>query len=161
MGKRGPRKQPTKLRLLRGDPRKEGKKPNEPQPTTANVVPPDWLSGVALEKWHQIAPMMESMGVLTDADVDALARYCAMHEQFLKYLDQVRRGLDVLVIRDEAGKVKYMQVAPAATLLSKTAAAMLRLEQEFGLTPSSRSGIEVMNGSAKDSNPLTAFGITS
>ncbi len=160
MGKRGPRKQPTKLRLLRGDARKEGPKPLEPQPPADGVAPPEWLSGSALAKWHQLAPMMEAIGVLTDADVDALARYCALHEQFLKYLEQVRRGLDVLVIRDDAGKVRYMQVAPAASLLSKTAAAMLKLEQEFGLTPASRTGIEVNRGTANESNPLAAFGIS-
>jgi P27 family predicted phage terminase small subunit len=45
------------------------------------------------------------------------------------------------VIRDDKGKVKYMQSTPAATMMTKLAASMLRIEQEFGLTPSARSGL--------------------
>jgi len=74
-----------------------------------------------------------------------------MHEQFVKYLDQCRRGLDVLVIRDDEGKVKYMQSTPAATMLSKLAASMLRIEQEFGLTPSARSGLSATQGQQQES----------
>ena len=99
------------------------------------------MTGVAREKWDNVVPKLIGMGVMTNADVDTIARYCTMHEQFVKYLDQCRRGLDVLVIRDDAGKVKYMQSTPAATMLSKLAASMLRIEQEFGLTPSARSGL--------------------
>jgi P27 family predicted phage terminase small subunit len=99
------------------------------------------VSGVARSKWDEVVPKLIGMGVMTNADIDTIARYCTMHEQFVKYLDQVRRGLDVLVIRDDKGKVKYMQSTPAATMMTKLAASMLRIEQEFGLTPSARSGI--------------------
>ena len=69
---------------------------------------------MARSKWDEVVPKLIGMGVMTNADVDTIARYCTMHEQFVKYLDQCRRGLDVLVIRDDAGKVKYMQSTPAA-----------------------------------------------
>ena len=108
------------------------------------------MTGVAREKWDNVVPKLLGMGVMTNADVDTIARYCTMHEQFVKYLDQCRRGLDVLVIRDDAGKVKYMQSTPAATMLSKLAASMLRIEQEFGLTPSARSGLSGTQEKPKD-----------
>ena len=99
------------------------------------------MTGKSIEKWQEVVPKLVGMGVLTNADIDAIARYCTMYEQYVKYLEQVRRGLDVLVIRDDAGKVKYMQSTPAATMMTKLAASMLRIEQEFGLTPSARTGI--------------------
>lgn len=99
------------------------------------------MTGKSLEKWQEVVPKLLGMGVMTNADVDTIARYCTMYEQYVKYLEQVRRGLDVLVIRDDAGKVKYMQSTPAATMMTKLAASMLRIEQEFGLTPSARTGI--------------------
>lgn len=95
-------------------------------------------------------PKLIGMGVMTNADIDTIARYCTMHEQYVKYLDQVRRGLDVLVIRDDKGKVKYMQSTPAATMMTKLAASMLRIEQEFGLTPSARTGIATTQAKRKD-----------
>jgi P27 family predicted phage terminase small subunit len=129
------------LKIAKGNPGKRPLNTNEPQPPSSNITPPSWVTDKALDKWHEVVPLLVSMGVMTDADIEAIARYCAMHEQYLKYLDQVRRGLDVLVMRDDAGRVKYMQSTPAATMMMKLAASMLRIEQEFGLTPSARSGI--------------------
>lgn len=156
MGKRGPKKTPTRLRLLRGDPRKEGQHADEPMPPVGIVTPPEWVTGKALDKWNEVAPILTAMGVLTTADVEPLARYCAMYEQWLRYLDQIRRGLDVLVMRDDKGKVKYMQVSPAATMFTKLSQSLLRIEQEFGLTPSARAGMDVPSaGEVRDT--LQAF----
>ena len=150
MGKRGPRPEPTIIKMAKGNPGKRPLNKSEPKPPSDDITPPDWVTGVARSKWDEVVPKLVGMGVMTNADVDTIARYCTMHEQFVKYLEQVRRGLDVLVIRDEKGKVKYMQSTPAATMLMKLAASMLRIEQEFGLTPSARSGIGATQEKPKD-----------
>lgn len=113
------------------------------------------MTGVARSKWDDVVPKLIGMGVMTNADIDTIARYCTIHEQYVKYLEQVRRGLDVLVIRDDKGKVKYMQSTPAATMMTKLAASMLRIEQEFGLTPSARSGLS--GKKPQDQDELSAF----
>ena len=127
--------------MAKGNPGKRPLNKSEPKPAADAIAPPEWVTGVSLDKWNEVVPKLIGMGVMTNADVDTVARYCTMHEQYVKYLEQVRRGLDVLVIRDEKGKVKYMQSTPAATMMTKLAASMLRIEQEFGLTPSARSGL--------------------
>lgn len=157
MGKRGPKPQPSVIKLARGNPGKKKVNKNEPLPTCDNIEPPDYLQGKSLEKWHELKRHLTKMGVMTDADVETLARYCTMYEQWIKYLDQVRRGLDVLVIRDDSGKVKYMQSTPAAVRLDKLAVSMLRIEQEFGLTPSARSGLSVKETNQDDKNPLKKY----
>jgi P27 family predicted phage terminase small subunit len=156
MGRRGRRPEPTIYKLARGNPGKRPLNDHEPRPPADAVRPPDWVTGVAREKWDEVVPKLLAMGVMTNADVDTIARYCSMHEQYLKYLEQVRRGLDVIVMRDESGRVKYMQSAPAATMLLKLATAMLRIEQEFGLTPSARSGI-VATPAASPEDVLSRF----
>ena len=138
--------------MARGNPGKKKINKNEPVPKANKIEPPEYVSGKALEKWNEIVPGLMESGVVTNADVETLGRYCAMYEQWLKYLDQCRKGLDVLVIRDDNGKVKYMQQSPAATMQMKLAASMLRIEQEFGLTPSARTGI-----SATDAKPDNDF----
>jgi P27 family predicted phage terminase small subunit len=155
MGKRGPRKQPTKLRILRGNPSKEAVPDREPEPAANAIVAPAWLAGEALEKWHGLVPQLLACGVLTNVDTEALARYCVIWQEWKKHLSMVQRGADVLVMRDEAGKVRYTQVAPSATLVVKYAAILLRLEQEFGLTPSARTGIVAAENAGND--PLAAF----
>ena len=53
-------------------------------------------------------------------------------------------------------RIKYTQVAPWATQMHRHHTAMLRIEQEFGMTPSSRSQVSTTNGSA-ESDQIAAF----
>lgn len=155
MGRRGPKPAPTALKILRGE-RADRINGQEPAPPAGPVSAPEWLQGDGLVAWNQIAPQLLATGVLTVVDADALARYCALLVQWRKHLGIVERGGDVLVIRDEAGKVRYTQVAPSASLVNKYGAALLRLEAEFGMTPAARSSIRV--GEKPDAgDPLQAF----
>ena len=154
MGKRGPPPKPTPLKIADGNASKENlddRVRREPRPGDAEILPPEWISGAALEKWHEMLPIVQAMKVMTSADVDALGRYCVLHEMYVKYLDQCRRGLDVLVLRDASGKVKYMQSTPAAVMFQKLGQQLDRLGQQFGLTPSSRTAINVDHGETADS----------
>lgn len=157
MGKRGPRPQPSSIRIARGNPGKRPLNDREPVPAGGSIHPPEWVVGVARAKWDDVVPKLESMRVITPADVEAIARYCAMYEQWVKYLEQMRRGLDVIVLRDKDGKVRYMQSSPAATMFVKLAASMLRIEQEYGLTPSARTGISTSDGETDEDRALRAF----
>jgi len=150
MGKRGPRKEPTVLRLLKGNPGKRSINQYEPQPATDSILPPTWLAGVSLKKWHELLPGLLTTGVMTNADVPTLARYCTMHEQFLLCLKEIRAGRDQIEIKDKNGEIVNVKATPAAINIFKLAASMLRIEQEFGLTPSARSGIVGTQAKQKD-----------
>jgi phage terminase small subunit len=52
-------------------------------------------------------------------------------------------------------RIKYSQVAPWASQMTKLAVLLLRIEQEFGLTPSSRSQV-TLHGK-QDDDPLATF----
>ena len=140
MGKRGPPKQPTVLRLLRGNLGKRKINEAEPKPDADQIVPPAFLEGTSLKKWNEMLPSLVATGVMTNADVDTLARYCTMHEMWLKCLESTRKT-DKFMVRDKSGQVVNVKSLPDAVMLTKLAASMLRIEQEFGLTPSARSGI--------------------
>jgi phage terminase small subunit len=47
----------------------------EPKPTPLAPDPPAFLVGRALEVWHELAPELERMGLLTAADAAPLAGY--------------------------------------------------------------------------------------
>lgn len=155
MGKRGPRKQPTALRILRGNPSKERLDTGEPQPPADQIAPPDFCTGEAADKFRALAPQLHALGVLTNVDLDALGRYCVLHVEWKKHLAICQRGGDVLIGRDESGRVKYTQVGPSATLVNKYGAQLLRLAQEFGLTPSSRASMTTTAAGSGD--PLSAW----
>jgi len=156
MGKRGPPPQPSILRYIRGNPSKDSLNENEPTPDLLeDFAPPAWLEGDALDKWHEIIPILVGMKVMTVADVEIIARYCALWEQWKKNYEQVKAGRDVLVIRDNKGGIKYLQSTPYATQNIKIATLLLRIEQEFGLTASSRSQVTIH--ADRNSDPLAAF----
>jgi hypothetical protein len=66
----GPRPQPIKLRLLRGNP---GRRPVpstfEPPQPPAPPSPPSFLKGYALDEWRRVALGLHVFGLLGEADV--------------------------------------------------------------------------------------------
>ena len=156
MGKRGPPKQPTKLKIIRGNPGRQKLNKAEPEPPADKISPPPWLAGSSLERWNEVVPMLTDVGVMTNADVGIIARYCVAHELYLIYLAEVRAGGDRITGFNADGSVKYQQVAPPATLMNKYHEFMLRVEQEFGMTASARSGL-VTNKEPVVKDDLEAF----
>ncbi len=152
---RGRRPMPAAIRLAKGT-HLERLNRNEPKPPADNVVPPAWLEGDALDKWNELAPQLLSLGVLTNVDADSLARYCVTWQEWKKHLAICQKGGDVLVLRSETGAVRFASVAPSATLVGKYGRELLRLAQEFGLTPSSRSTI-VGSAAKPEADPLGRF----
>ena len=65
MGKRGPRPQPTQLKILRGNPGNRPINKSEPQPEHDGVVMPLHLGDVAASKWNQVLPLLQSVKVMT------------------------------------------------------------------------------------------------
>lgn len=113
MGKRGPKAKPTALKIL------EGCKPyrinfDEPKYAPSSDVAPDWLEGLALEHWNELAPILSDSRILTVGDRAALAVLC-----------------------DDYGRLR------ADPCDSKARDRYRRMLVEFGLTPSSRSRIKV------------------
>ena len=155
MGRRGPAAEPTVIKMARGNPGQRRPNAREPKPKAGNIKPPKYLTGESLKCWKSITPGLIATGVMTEADVPTLARYCTMFEQWLRCLAEVRAGRDVLTIYNDDGSVKYQQQTPAATMQQKLAASMLRIEQEFGLTPSARTGIVAQTEDEED--PLARF----
>ena len=156
MGLRGPAKQPTHVRLMRGDPSKEGTPKGEPEPPEDFDGPPESLDGLALDKWHETVPKLKEMGVFTQADRHTWERYCIEYALWRKSVESVKKYGDVMRFpAKKKGDQPYMQVSPFASQMMKYAASLLRTEQQFGLTPSSRSQVNIH--AAADHDPLTSF----
>ncbi len=146
MTRPGRKPKPTALKLLRGNPGKRKLNAHEPKPSEASLDPPEWLCDVARETWNRLAPLLANAGLLTEADVQTLARYCDMTARWhaaRKWYERMEReegGLG-FPITDKDGKVRCYQTWPETTEYHRLAKAMLQIEQEFGFTPSARSRV--------------------
>ena len=131
MGRRGPRPEPTALKIARGNPGKRAINHDEPDPGAFDLTPPPDLDGIALKKWNAIAPGQAAAGVLKSGNEETFASYCQILAQVKGYEALVRKvGLEA------AHSVGY------SSLLVKLHAQEKQFAAELGLTPSSRSGVK-------------------
>ena len=73
--KREPKKTPTKLRVLRGNPGRRPLPENEPAPISGDH-PPAYLLVAEKKWWRRHAPAFERLGLLTEADESMFAMLC-------------------------------------------------------------------------------------
>lgn len=128
---------PTALKELAGNPGKRPLNRNEPKPEVKIPPCPSWLSVEAKREYKRHAKMLVGLRVMTEADRMALAAYA--HE-FGKWREACERvEFDGPVLVGEKGG-KYLN--PWQNIASNHFKNMVKLMQEFGLTPASRSRIE-------------------
>jgi P27 family predicted phage terminase small subunit len=95
------------------------------------------LTGEAKKKWQKLAAQLHRMGVLTEVDQDALARYCKVYQRWLKAEKEIAKHGEVLTTT----KGNYVQ-NPWLAIANRSLAQLNSLAAEFGITPSSRTRVK-------------------
>jgi P27 family predicted phage terminase small subunit len=153
MSKPGRKRTPTAIKIHRGNPSKENlaaQIASEPAPPPAGLEPPALLQGAALEIWHRRAKQLSEMGVFAAPDRETLERYCLTYELFLEAYREVKaNGLAATI-----GSGRRVG-NPEVVALRGFAADLLKIEQEFGCTPSSRAGLVANH--AQEVDPFDQF----
>ena len=156
MGKRGPKPQPTKLKILRGNPGCRSLNGDEPQPPTDGIAMPSHLGPVASARWAELLPVLQATRVMTRADVEALGRYCDTWEWWLAVRAKLKAEGDTYGILNDKGDVKYIAQRPEVSIANKLAAQLRQLESDFGLSPAARTSLKV-EPDAKEESVLSKF----
>ena len=130
-----PRKpMPAAVKKLMGNPGKRRITPDLPSPAGAPPMPKRLLvEPAAVEKWHELVPLLLELGTLTLADGEALAVLCEVYAASQACLLELRAG--GVVLKTGLGGIKPN---PAGALYRSLVALQASLMGEFGLTPSSR-----------------------
>jgi P27 family predicted phage terminase small subunit len=158
MGRRGPAPTPTEILKLRGSPlAKKRAKQGESKGPSGRPRCPNWLDAEAKAMWRRLVPQLELMGVLTRIDGNALARYCRLWSRWRKAEEFIDQHGEMYPLKDEKGQTKYFQQWPQVAIANKLAQQLTRLEQEFGMTPSSRTRIQVAPRAKEPSNAKSRF----
>lgn len=154
MGKRGTKPEPTHLKLLKGNPGKRPLNKNEPKPVPVAPKAPYWMRSTAKTLWKKIGPQLERMGLLTSVDGPAFEAACENYAVWVhcaKYLTQ--HGL-TYEVETKSGTV--IQQRPEVLIGNKALLAFKAFCTEFGLTPSSRAGID-LKPTEGDIDPMEAL----
>ena len=138
-----PRK-PTALKILHGDFAKDPQRRNHREPDVPTGIPdcPAWLAGDARKEWKRITDEIKSMKVVTLPDRSALEAYCTLYGQWRDALRQVKR--EGAVLTSEHGSYEN----PASKIAARCCDQIHKYLCQFGLTPASRSRVNVTNETA-------------
>lgn len=147
MGQRGPKTKPTALKLIDGSYRKTRANPNEPTPPLGIPKRPPFLDNdpIACEEWDYQVEILHACGVLAENDGAVLGAFCVQVSrlaQAQKELMRLKEQNPLLSLITKTTGGNYIQ-NPLIGISNRAMLIMARLAAEYGLTPSSRSGIEV------------------
>lgn len=149
MGRRGPPKQPTALKIARGNPGKRPLNDREPKPPSGIPDTPDGLTELAKAHWDRVVPALDQMGVLTRTDGIALETYCREWARWRSAHEKTEK-MPMVPLKDKSGEVIGFVESPYSKLATKLAPILQKYEREFGLTPSSRADIKLPDGKGDD-----------
>lgn len=132
---RGRKPKPTKLRELNGNAGKRPLNKNEPQfSEVTHILPPEWLSPMAVQMWHIVVPELLSNKVLSVADIHNVEAFCMSYARWRQAEEEVEK-LGVLLMDDNGRYSKN----PAFTVINEAKKQMVQFGSLLGLDPSSRT----------------------
>lgn len=128
----------------------------EPKPMIGAPEMPEHLSKLAKHAWRRLVPILLSMNILTIADGDALAGYCTSIEQWILASAAIGKYGILIAELDEMTGTGSVKTNPAVRVRSDALRHMRSFESEFGLTPASRSKLQI-NVDSDTTDPFEDF----
>ena len=154
MGKRGPAKKPSALENLEGRPGKRPANKKEPKYADLSIEKcPDFLDAYAEDERKRLAPYLKTNGLLTVVDLNTFAAYCQSYHDW-------RTAVEGIAKHGLLGKNGSQVIpSPFVSMRNKALYNMRMMAQEFGFTPSSRTGIVVDPGDEVEPDGLAAHNL--
>jgi P27 family predicted phage terminase small subunit len=141
MGRRGPKRELTSLKLIKGNPGKRTLNTAEPQLSAPKASkPPTRLEKDAADEWIRLYAELVEKGVLTEGDLSIFEEYCYTLGELRKFERLAQKyGAETSILK---GFHKA-----TITLRSQ----LRQLAGDLGLTPASRSGVKAIEAKKQES----------
>lgn len=159
MGRRGTKKMPASLKKLLGTHRRDRDGGCLDLPAQC-PEPPAWLPDDCRQYWATISAWLDEAGVLSPLDQVALALLVIDISEFIaarNIVDAAAAAEDGCKFVTKTDKGNIIQ-HPAVGVANKAHAKIVKLLQEFGMTPAARAGLKLA-GKPKADDPLKEFGV--
>ena len=147
---RGRKPKPTAVKERTGTFKKNPKRRNTKEPVAPLGAPecPDYLNATATAEWRYMSTVLDEMSLLSRADRAALEIYCQTFSEWRHACDMVAQQGAVIQMETKAGILPKRN--PFDLIRERTAQTCAKLLTEFGLTPSSRSRVQVEKKASDD-----------
>lgn len=154
---RGRKPTPTVLKVLRGNPGRRPLNPNEPRPQSGVPPCPKHLDEQARQEWDRITAELAAVGLITGLDMAYLAAYCQAYSRVQKLEAKVQRlGECIPELGPDRKATGRFLPNPYYSALNRAYRTMASFGSEFGLSPASRTRLEVDPAGGQD-DPLAEF----
>ena len=146
MGSRGPQKTPTVQLALVGSHRAKSREGKEPKPKQAKPSTSIKLTTAEKRVFNKTYDMLKSMRLHAASDGNALARYAknvVLYNAVQAACDEYGETVPVVKTINGEDVVTGRKRSDESRIRNELESTLLRLEREFGLTPSARAGLQV------------------
>ena len=144
MGSRGPSKTPSNIVTILGNPGKRARNKREPKPPAGMISPPSLLDEYGCEEWEQVYPMLDRLGLVTEADRITLAGYCDSVSKLRHANEEIEKKGRYLTTPQGEKRAPWSLEAEVAKR------EILQHSRLFGFTPADRAGIEAPGTGEED-----------
>jgi P27 family predicted phage terminase small subunit len=148
---RGRKPIPNSLKLLRNNPGRRPINANEPKPEATIPPCPPHLDNEAHREWRRMTKRLVVLGLMTQIDRAAMAAYCQAWSRWCDAEVNIRKFGAVVESPN-----KFPVMSPYLIVANMALKQMRAFLTEFGMTPSSRSRLDVAAPQPK-LNPFEEF----
>lgn len=144
MAKTGRPRKPTEIRVLEGNRSKRPLPANEPKPPpiTKPLKPPVWMNKEGKKMFKRLAPIMQQLRLLTETDIESFSMCCQSYGDWRRHIDDIKENGEYYIYVNKGGNENQVE-RPAVKLMHKAYERYKSMCTEFGLTPASKTRIEV------------------
>ncbi len=150
MGRRGPPKKPSALKVAQGQrardiPKNEISAPVENAPEVKFE-----LTERGQMLFDDVCKRLNLVGMITILDVQTITRYCDNFDKWLTYRDMLTKA-PMVKVKTPMGE--RIEPSPALMPYMNLGRELLKLEQQFGMTPSARASIGSVKKPTDEKSP--------
>ena len=156
MSNRGRKPKPTNLHILNGNPSNlnlDERSTREPKPKPVAPTMPTWLKGEGKKMWERLVPELENLGLFTIVDGETFAAACQSWKVFVECQKFIEKNGLTYLYTNKNGSENIIE-RPEVKIGQKSLDQFRSFCTEFGLTPSSRTRIDIRS-SESDYDPMS------
>jgi len=164
---RGRKAKPQKVIDLMGGRAHSHRAPrNEVHPPSNIPTCPAHLDTKAQNEWKRVAPLLDSVGIITELDRSTLAAYCEAYSRWVNAIVKVRDMGDVYAKGREFGvinkkkvilKVGVLTLNPYVRIAKEAEDCMRKNASLLAMNPASRASLSIANIKPKQKDPYEEF----
>jgi P27 family predicted phage terminase small subunit len=143
---RGAPRKPSHLKVVQGTFRPDRTPEHEPKPAPVmDLSPPAEVLGHARKIWTRLAPLLSRLGLLTEADSEQFAALCNAWGRYQLARRRLKVVLKTTKVKGASNTLakRLALIRTAEVSVERAEFAFRTLAVEFGLSPASRSRLNV------------------